>query len=183
MYSNRRVALLLAGACLIAGCTNMQVRTPSAVAKVAPTKNHHAEGSVTFLQRGDKVLVEARLSGLTPGLHGFHVHEKGDCSAPDGSSAGGHFNPHKGAHGGPAGTDRHVGDLGNLLADQSGLAIYKAELAGLSLGTGEDSIVGRAVVVHQNPDDLYSQPAGNAGPRVGCGLISLSPDKWFHSPQ
>lgn len=183
MHRKGPLALLLAGACIAAGCTNMQVRTPSAVAKVAPTKDHHVEGSVTFLMKGEKVLVEARITGLSPGLHGFHVHEKGDCSAPDASSAGGHFNPHKGGHGGTIGTERHVGDLGNLLADAGGTAIYKAELEGLSLGTGDDSIIGRAVVVHLHPDDLYTQPAGNSGPRVGCGLISLSPDKWFHTPK
>lgn len=182
MFHQGRVALALVVTCLAAGCTNMQVRTPAAVAKVAPTKDHHAEGTVMFLQKGDKVLVEARISGLTPGLHGFHIHEKGNCSAPDALSAGGHFNPKQSGHGGSAGDERHAGDLGNLIADNAGLAIYKAELAGLNLGTGDDSIVGRSVVVHQNADDLYSQPAGNSGARVGCGLISLSPDKWFHTP-
>lgn len=182
MYLTGRAALLLA-VCLAAGCTNMQVRTPAAEARVAPTKDHHAEGIVTFLQKGDNVLVEARITGLTPGLHGFHIHEKGDCSAPDASSAGAHFNPHKSSHGGHLGGDRHSGDLGNLLADQNGTALYKAELSGLNLGTGDDSIVGRSVVVHQNADDLYTQPSGNSGPRIGCGLISLRPDKWFHTPK
>ena len=97
------IALMVAGGLGVSGCTNMQVRTPSAIAKVAPTKGQHVEGTVNFLQRGDKLLVEARVTGLTPGLHGFHVHEKGDCSAPDGSSAGPHFNPHKASHGGTEG--------------------------------------------------------------------------------
>jgi len=183
MFQQQRVAILMAAILCCVGCTNMQVRTPSASAQLAPTKGGQVAGKVVFLQRGDKVMIDARVTGLTPGLHGFHVHEKGDCSAPDASSAGAHFNPRKTDHGGTEGPERHAGDLGNLIADPSGLAVYKAELAGFTLGTGEDSIIGRALVVHGDPDDLLTQPAGNAGPRVACGLISLNPDQWFHSPQ
>jgi Cu-Zn family superoxide dismutase len=119
------------------------------------------------------------VSGLTPGLHGFHVHEKGNCTAPDGSSAGPHFNPHNSVHGGPDAPQRHGGDLGNLKADASGTAVYRAEIRGISLGAGDDSVIGRAVIVHANPDDFQTQPAGNAGARLACGLIGKSKDKWF----
>lgn len=184
MHRPRNALFAVAAALLVTGCNNMQVRTPSGSAKLAPTRGHQVEGEVSFLQKGEVVLVTAKVSGLTPGLHGFHIHEKGDCSAPDASSAGSHFNPSRGGHGGVGGTERHGGDLGNLIADSLGTAIYRAEISGVTLGTKEDnSIIGRAVVIHAGVDDLFSQPSGNSGARVACGLISLSPDKWFHNPQ
>jgi superoxide dismutase, Cu-Zn family len=170
---------LLACCAWLAACSSMSLRSPTASANLAPTKGSQAAGNVSFVQRGEKVLVEARITGLTPGLHGFHVHEKGDCTAADGMSAGAHFNPHKAPHAGPDSAQRHAGDLGNLTADASGVAVYRAEVAGISLGTGADSIVGRAVIVHANPDDLRTQPAGNAGARLACGLISKGEDRWF----
>jgi len=170
------LSLCCAGLC---ACSSMSIRSPTASASLAPTKGNQVSGTVSFVQKGDKVLVEARVTGLSPGLHGFHVHEKGDCTAPDASSAGGHFNPRKVPHGGPEAAQHHAGDLGNLTADSNGVAMYKAEVTGISLGTGEDSIIGRAVIVHANPDDLRSQPAGNAGPRLACGLISKGKDQWF----
>jgi Cu-Zn family superoxide dismutase len=124
------------------------------------------------------VYVDAHINGLPPGLHGFHIHEKGDCRA-DGGNAGGHFNPTGGAHAGPEGSPRHAGDLGNLNADANGVAVYHAQVSGISLGAGADSVVGRAVIVHANVDDLRSQPSGNSGGRIGCGLISKSADQWF----
>jgi Cu-Zn family superoxide dismutase len=173
-----RSILLLAVAALAAGCANMSLRSPTAVATLSPTKGHKVAGTVNFTQRGDKVVVEARVTGLTPGLHGFHIHERGNCTAPDGSSAGPHFNPGASAHGGIE-APRHGGDLGNLTADANGIAQYKVEVGGISLGSGDDSIIGRSVIVHEKPDDLRSQPAGNAGARLACGLISKSSDKWF----
>ena len=169
----------LAAVAVLAGCSNMSLRSATATAVLAPTKGSQASGTVNFTEKGEKVLVEARVTGLKPGLHGFHVHEKGNCTAPDASSAGAHFNPGGSQHGGPGGGARHGGDLGNLQADSTGTAVYSAEIAGISLGTGADSIIGRAVIVHANPDDLATQPAGNAGPRLACGLISKSKDKWF----
>jgi len=157
----------------------MSLRSPAATATLAPTKGNQAAGTVAFVQRGSIVYVDAHLSGLSPGLHGFHVHEKGDCRAADGSSAGGHFNPTGAAHAGPDNTQRHAGDLGNITADANGIAVYRAQVTGISLATAEDSIIGRAVIVHANPDDLRTQPAGNAGARIACGLISKSADQWF----
>ena len=170
---------MVAGSLLLAACSHMSLRSPSATATLAPTKGNQAAGTVNFLQRGTVVYVDARITGLSPGLHGFHVHEKGDCRAADGSSAGGHFNPTGAAHGGPGSPARHAGDLGNLTADANGIAVYKVEVTGISLETGSDSIIGRAVIVHAEPDDLHSQPAGNAGARIACGLISKGADQWF----
>jgi Cu-Zn family superoxide dismutase len=174
----KRSILFLACAVVAAGCSSMSVRSPTAVATLEPTKGSQVHGTVRFIQKGDKVMVEATVTGLTPGQHGFHVHEKGNCTAPDGSSAGPHFNPGGSAHGGTSGT-RHGGDLGNLTADASGTARYKVEVTGISLGAGDDSIVGRAVIVHEKADDYTTQPAGNSGARLACGLISKSEDKWF----
>jgi Cu-Zn family superoxide dismutase len=173
-----RSIVLLAVAALAAGCANMSLRSPTAVATLSPTKGHQVAGTVNFVQKGDKVVVEARVTGLTPGLHGFHIHERGNCTAADASSAGAHFNPGGSAHGG-VDAPRHGGDLGNLSADANGVAQYKVEVSGISLGAGDDSIIGRSVIVHEKADDLKTQPSGNSGARLACGLISKSEDKWF----
>src|SRR5689334_5625582 len=141
---------LLIVALLTAGCSHMSLRSPAATATLAPTRGNQVSGTVNFVQRGGVVRVDARITGLTPGLHGFHIHEKGDCRAPDGSSAGGHFNPAGTAHAGPDSTPRHAGDLGNINADAAGVAVYKGEISGITLDTGSQSIVGRAVIVHAN---------------------------------
>jgi Cu-Zn family superoxide dismutase len=104
-------------------------------------------------------------------MHGFHIHENGDCSAPDGSSAGGHFNPTDQNHGGPDASVHHIGDLGNIRADENGNATYEATLSFLSLGDGENSILNRGLIVHALEDDLVSQPTGAAGARLACGVI------------
>ena len=170
---------ILAASVLLAACSHMSLRSPAATARLAPTKGNQATGTVDFLQHGNVVSVDARITGLTPGPHGFHIHEKGDCRAADGSSAGGHFNPTGAAHAGPDSGVRHAGDLGNITADANGNAVYKVEVSGISLETGSDSIIGRAVIVHADADDLHSQPAGNSGARIACGLISKSADQWF----
>jgi Cu-Zn family superoxide dismutase len=106
-------------------------------------------------------------------MHGFHIHEKGDCSAPDASSAGSHFNPGSKPHGGPSGGDRHGGDLGNLSADNYGTATVKLNVEGISVAQGApNSIVGRALIVHADADDLKTQPTGNSGKRIACGVIA-----------
>lgn len=171
------------GACLLLpACANMNTmvtRSPSATATLAPTTGNSVGGTVNFTQKSGYVLVEARVTGLKPNsTHGFHVHEKGNCSG-DASGAGGHFNPAGGQHGSYDSPMRHGGDLGNLKADASGVAEARIEVGGISLGTDASSIIGRAVLVHGGPDDLQSQPAGNSGPRIGCGLISKNPDKVF----
>jgi superoxide dismutase, Cu-Zn family len=166
-----------AGVVLLASCASMGEKSgPSAVANLKPTQGNKAAGTVTFTQQGDKVRVVANMSGLTPGLHGFHVHEKGDCSAPDAMSAGGHFNPSGKSHGDVIAPEHHAGDLGNITADSDGNARLDLGVWGLSFTQGAaENVIGRSVVVHANPDDLKSQPAGNSGPRVACGVIAAAP--------
>lgn len=129
-------------------------------------------GDVGFLERNGEVTVTVKLIGLTPGMHGFHIHEKGDCSAPDGSSAGGHFNPHGVNHGAPTGETRHAGDLGNLTANAQGEVDASFVVTGITLVPGlPHSIGGRGLIVHEKADDFMTQPTGNAGGRIGCGVI------------
>lgn len=164
------VALLLSTGLWFGCATDKSDHSHAAVAHLSPTQGNSVRGTVTFTKVRDGVRVVADVSGLTPGSHGFHIHEKGDCSAPDASSAGGHFNPTGTQHGAPDSEMRHVGDLGNLLADASGRAHLVRVDRHLMLD-GSSSIVGRGVIVHAKPDDLKSQPAGDAGPRVACGVI------------
>ena len=175
---DKRLATV-AGCLLLTACSHMSLRSSAATATLGPTKGNQAAGTVAFVQRGSTVYVDARITGLSPGPHGFHVHEKGDCRAPDGSSAGGHFNPAGTPHAGPDSAQRHAGDLGNLVADANGVAVYRVQVSGISLGTAADSIIGRAVIVHATADDLRTQPSGNSGARVACGLISKNADQWF----
>lgn len=155
----------------LAACAS-QSPAPSqrAAAELLARSGSQVSGSVQFSQYADKLVIEARLSGLTPGEHGFHIHDKGDCSAADASSAGGHFNPAGKAHGHHGQHDRHAGDLPNLVADAQGNAVLRVESTSLKL-QGEQGIAGRSVVVHADPDDYRSQPAGNSGKRVACGRI------------
>lgn len=142
----------------------------TATAVINPTQGNTASGRVTFVAVKGGVLVLADIHGLTPGKHGFHIHEHGDCSAPDGSSAGGHFNPHNKKHGSPDSTERHAGDLGNLIADDKGNAAYERLDTVIEL-SGPNSIVGRSIIIHEKEDDFTTQPTGNAGNKVACGVI------------
>jgi Cu-Zn family superoxide dismutase len=144
-----------------------------AVAKLEPTKKTKSKvtGTIEFTEVDGGVEVVANVEGLTPGDHGYHVHEKGDCSAPDAASAGGHFNPSQHKHGGPEAEEHHEGDFGNLTAGKDGKATKTFTMKGITLGEGENSIVGKGFIVHAKKDDLKSQPAGNAGDRVACGVI------------
>ncbi|MBK8388637.1 MAG: superoxide dismutase family protein [Saprospiraceae bacterium] len=145
-------------------------KVKEAVCEISPTEGSKVKGTVSFTQTAEGVKVVADLSGLTPGKHGFHIHEFGDCSAPDGSSAGGHFNPDHKDHGAPMDTIRHAGDLGNITADASGNAHMEFTDKMISL-SGENSIINKGVIVHQKVDDLKTQPTGDAGARAGCGKI------------
>jgi Cu-Zn family superoxide dismutase len=146
-----------------------QVQT--AVAELQPAAGKNVHGTVTFQAvTGNEVKVTAHVTGLEPGKHGFHVHEKGDCSAPDFTSAGGHFNPTTEPHGAPTDARHHVGDLGNIEANANGEAHLEMTVDFLQLN-GPDSIVGKAVIVHEKEDDLKTQPTGNAGAREACGVI------------
>lgn len=142
-----------------------------AQAILVPTKNNQAEGTVTFYQFADGVKVVADVTGLSPGKHGFHIHEWGDCSA-DANSAGGHFNPSHEQHGAPDALHHHVGDLGNILADASGKAHFEWVSNTIHLN-GVNNIMGRSVIIHAAADDLHTQPSGNSGGRVACGVVGV----------
>ena len=144
-----------------------------AIAVLHPTSGSSVAGTVTFTATGDEVKVVADITGLKPGKHGFHIHEFGDCSAPDAKSAGGHFNPANHQHGAPDAPDRHAGDLGNIEADASGKVHLEMTDKVMKL-SGSDSILGHAVIVHEKADDLKTQPTGDAGGRVACGVIGVA---------
>lgn len=144
-----------------------------AVCVLHPTEGNSVNGIVTFTKTAEGIKVIADVHGLTPARHGFHVHEFGDCSAPDGTSAGGHFNPEGTKHGAPTDVERHVGDLGNLEANEDGNAHYEWTDTFIAL-SGPHSIIGRGIIVHAGEDDLTSQPTGNAGARVACGVIGIA---------
>ena len=144
-----------------------------AIAVVSPAKDKTVKGIITFAQTEKGVKVVAHLEGLTPGKHGFHVHEFGDCSAPDLATAGGHFNPMQMTHGGPTDAARHTGDLGNITADEKGVADLEWVDPAMQL-SGPHSVIGRAVIIHAKEDDLKTQPTGNAGAREACGVIGIA---------
>jgi superoxide dismutase, Cu-Zn family len=177
MKTNR---LLRAGICLLAaGSLALITATASAdeptkaIAVLHPTNGNNVQGTVAFTKTGDETSIVADLTGLTPGKHGFHIHEFGDCSSPDGKSAGGHFNPTNNPHAGHDVAQRHVGDMGNIEADGAGKAHLELTDKIMTM-SGENSIIGRGVIVHEKADDLKSQPTGDAGGRVACGVIGVA---------
>ncbi len=174
-------ALLAAALCTFATSGDLRAQAMSAapgvskaVAVLKATKmGGEASGEVTFSRAEGGIRVVAEVRGLTPGVHGFHIHEFGDVSSPDAMSAGGHFNPDKAEHAGPHAAKRHVGDLGNLEANAKGVA--KIDMIDPTLSfTGPHSILGRGVIVHEKADDLKTQPTGNAGGRVAAGVIGVA---------
>lgn len=179
LHLSKKSSILLFSALLIIcySCTDHHSHLPKEVptgkkayAKLNPTKGNQVTGLVTFIALENGVRVIANVEGLTPGAHGFHIHEFGDCSAPDASSAGGHYNPTNSIHAGPEDLPRHVGDLGNVIANKNGVASYDYVNFGLTL-EGNQSIIGKSVIVHEDKDDFVSQPTGNAGSRLACGVI------------
>jgi Cu-Zn family superoxide dismutase len=156
---------------LAALAADMKPGRAGAVLRSAPAGK--VEGTIWFEPAGSGVAVKARISGLTPGTHGFHVHEFGDCSAADFTSAGGHFNPMGMAHGAPQAAARHVGDLGNIEANAEGVATLDLTDSQIALD-GMHSVIGRAVIVHAKADDLKTQPTGDAGGRLACGVIGIA---------
>lgn len=146
------------------------------VARLEATKGSKVSGVVQFfpLVEGG-VRVQGRVEGLAPNSeHGFHIHEKGDCSSGDGMSTGGHFNPTAKAHGAHDHSEHHAGDLASLKADANGVARFSYTTTALSVGMGATDVVGRGLIVHRDPDDFKTQPTGNSGPRQACGVINRS---------
>lgn len=148
-------------------------RVDQAIAVIAPTKGNSGTGTVTFTQQKDGVHILGKLTGLPEGTHGFHIHEFGNCACDDGICAGSHYNPTNQAHAGMDDAHRHVGDLGNIIADAQGNALYSIIDTHVSLN-GPHSVIGRTVIIHADADDLVSQPSGNAGARIACGVIGIA---------
>jgi Cu-Zn family superoxide dismutase len=165
---------------LVWGATMLAAEPPAkaAIAVVYPASGSTCKGLVQIVQDGPSVKLTAELEGLAPGSkHAFHVHEFGDCSAPDASSAGTHYDPAQTKHHGmPNDKMSHAGDMGNVEADAHGKIHFEIVLEGVSINGAQAPLLGRGVIVHANPDD-FSQPVGNAGGRIGCGVIGLAKPK------
>lgn len=134
-----------------------------------------AEGRIKLKENEGKVIMNVEMEGLTPGEHAIHIHEKGDCSAADGTSAGGHWNPSDEKHGKWGEHAFHMGDIGNLVADEKGFVSYTFETEKWCLGCEDTTknILGKSFIIHAGADDFESQPSGNAGSRVACGVIDM----------
>jgi Cu-Zn family superoxide dismutase len=167
----KTIILSLMFLCALAAFAHAQDVT-KAVANLQPSSGSQVKGAVTFTKMGDDVQVVADIENLKPGKHGFHIHEKGDCSAPDASSAGAHFNPTHQHHGGPDSVERHAGDFGNITADASGKG--HLDWKGKLKFSGAESIIGKSVIVHEKEDDLKTDPSGNSGTRIACGVIEAA---------
>ena len=167
--------VIAAGALAALGACAHRDAGPSATATLTPTRGSDTTGTVHFAQSGDTVRVVGEIRGLKPGAeHGFHVHERGDCSSGDGMSAGGHFNPDGAPHGRHGAGPHHVGDIPSLRANANGVARFDFTSTSIRLGNGAHSVVGRGLIVHRDPDDYTTQPTGNAGPRLACAVITRS---------
>ena len=170
MKNLRKLGVLVFSSLLLASCT---VPEKKAVAKIEAKSGSSVSGTVTFIEKDGIVVMKAALSGLSQGNHAIHIHAIGDCSAPDGKSAGGHWNPTKKNHGKWMEAPFHIGDIGNLVVGADGTGTIERETNLWSVG-GKDAaknVVGHAIIIHEGPDDFSSQPSGAAGPRVGCGEI------------
>lgn len=169
----RILSVTFAAGLVLAGCASHKKAAPMAMATMAPTANQTAKGTVHFTELGDgSVDVSVDLTNVPPGTHGFHVHDKGDCG-DNGNAAGGHFNPTAAQHGAPNATSHHAGDFGNVTADASGNVKTKFNTRAVTVSPSSSSAVGHAVVLHGKEDDLTTQPTGNAGPRIACGVVTL----------
>jgi len=175
-----RITLIVVMLCVGASVNaqmNMDKKPESKVTKAIcilyPTQGNNVSGTIKFTQTDRGILITADIKGLTEGKHGIHIHECGDCSSADGASACGHFNPEGKNHGAPSDINRHEGDMGNIQADDSGKAHIEYFDKMLSL-EGEHSIIGRSVIIHKSEDDFKTQPTGNSGARIACGVIGIS---------
>ncbi len=158
---------------LLASCQSTPDDPPRATAALQPTKGSKAFGEATFEEvEAGKVRVIVFAQGLRPEReHGFHIHEAGDCSSGDGMSTKGHFNPHGKPHGHPTSGERHAGDLPALKAGKDGRANLDVTMDIITVRPGPASVVGRGLIIHADPDDYKTQPTGNAGARIACGVI------------
>ncbi len=167
-----KTILAATGIALLAACASTPQEPPRATAQLQPTKGNKTFGEATFEQVGDRVHVVIYVQGLKAGQeHGLHIHEVGDCSSGDGMSTKGHFNPHGKPHANPGTPDRHAGDLPALKAGKDGRAKVDVKLDVITVSAGPTSVIGRGLIVHADPDDYKTQPTGNAGARLACGVI------------
>ena len=174
---NRSMWLALPAALLLAGFAfGPEKKVTNAIAVVKPNQGHTVNGVVKFEATAGGVKITWDLKGLAPGKHGFHIHEFGNCDCPDGKCAGGHFNPDGKKHGGPTTAERHVGDLGNIEADAKGESKGEMTDAVIAL-SGAHSIVGRTVMIHEKADDLKTDPTGDAGARIGVGVVGIAKEE------
>jgi Cu-Zn family superoxide dismutase len=166
--------LLMAGLlALTLGGMQVTAATQPMIGKAVlrPTSGNKVQGWIKFSSKGSSLRVWGEVNGLTPGKHGFHVHEFGDCSAPDGASAGGHFALLSQKHGSPVMPGHHAGDMGNLDADAQGVAKFDLTVM---VPMGINAVLGRGVIVHEKVDDFKTQPSGASGSRLACGVIGVS---------
>lgn len=172
-YGFATLALATLCAAALTACSTTDMEQAQASAKLQPTNGSNVSGEVSFTQKpGGRVVMNALVRGLQPNsVHGFHVHENSSCD-DNGNAAGGHFNPKKGEHGKYDAPMHHVGDLPSLKADSNGVAKLNMESKDLTLLAGPGNIIERSLIVHANPDDYVTQPAGNAGPRIACAIIT-----------
>ena len=170
-----RLLLSSIAAAALAGCAGLG-NDPTATAELQPTAGNTVTGKVHFMQhKHGMVKVSGQISGLKPNSeHGFHIHEKGDCSSGDGMSTGGHFNPGGKPHGAHGKGEHHAGDLPSLKADANGVASFSFESTTIAVGRGAADVIGRGLIVHRDPDDYTTQPTGNSGPRLACAVIHKS---------
>lgn len=170
MKTLKKFGILLFSTIILASCS---VNEKKAVAKIEAKSGSNVSGTVSFIEKDGVVTMKAELSGLSEGNHAIHIHEIADCSAPDGKSAGGHWNPTEKNHGKWMQEPFHIGDIGNLVVGKDGTGTIERETNLWSVG-GKDvnkNIVGHAIIIHEGPDDFSSQPSGAAGPRIGCAAI------------
>lgn len=169
------IVFALALSTVVIGCKpqNKSADTKKINITFEAKSNSKVAGTATFIEKNGKVTFEAKLTGLKPGVHAIHIHEKSDCSAPDGSSAGGHWNPTFKKHGKWGVDEYHKGDIGNFTADANGNGTIKMTTDEWCIGCGDQTkdILGKGLIVHEGADDFTSQPAGNAGARVACTAI------------
>ncbi|MBI5519877.1 MAG: superoxide dismutase family protein [Desulfovibrio sp.] len=144
-------------------------------AQLKPTRGNAAAGLMTFRQQGKEVLIQGSFTGLAPGAHGLHIREGGDCGGPGARNAGAHLNPTGARHGSPGNPSHHLGDLPMLTAGAEGDARFQARMPGMTLDKGPNGLLGRSVVITARPDDFTTQPDGNSGPAVACGVIAPAP--------
>ena len=168
----KRVLIVACGVVFFSGCAMMEEKDPTATATLEPRSGSNVRGTITFTQVGDVVRVTGEVTGHSKGPKGFHIHAMGDCSAHDAMSAGGHFNPTNSKHGGPYDPVKHAGDLGNIVFNDAGEGKVNFTVGDISVSRDRpDGIIGRALMVHAQGDDLKTDPTGNAGGRVACGVI------------